>query len=386
MQLSHPIKGKQMRRIGLIINPLAGIGGSVGLKGSDGAEIIAKAFAMGAEAQASARVRHCLDRCARVASEVCFYTFDGAMGAEVLQAAGYRYEVVGHAAGAVSTAQDTKAAAEALVRQQIELLIFAGGDGTARDIMDVVGDRLPVIGIPSGVKMHSAVYATTPSAAGDLVGRFLQAGQALPLREAEVMDIDEEAFRSNRLSASLYGYMQVPVYRNLLQSAKAGSTAGELAALDSLAGQVVKMMEPGKYYFLGPGTTLRAVAQWLGIEKTLLGVDIVKAGRLVCADASEKDLLGALDRGPAVAVVTVIGGQGHVFGRGNQQLSHRVLRRLGQEGIIVAATESKILSLGGKPLTADTGDPEMDRSLSGYVRVQTALGRSLVYPLGETVI
>jgi len=375
-----------MRRIGLIINPLAGIGGSVGLKGSDGAEIVSQALAMGAVAQASARVSHCLLRCTRLAPELCFSTFGGEMGADVLQATEFDFKTVGHPVKAVSTAEDTKAAAAALLQQQIELLIFAGGDGTARDIMDVVGQNLPVIGIPSGVKMHSAVYATTPSAAGDLLVRFLQAGQALPLREAEVMDIDEEAFRSNRLSASLYGYMQVPVYRNLLQSAKAGSTAGELAALDSLAGQIVKMMEPDKYYFLGPGTTLRAVAQWLGVEKTLLGVDIVRDGHLVCADATEKDLLAALDQGPAVAVVTVIGGQGHVFGRGNQQLSHRVLCRVGQDNIIVAATESKILSLGGKPLTADTGDPAMDAALSGYVRVQTALGRSLVYPLGEASI
>ena len=370
------------RKLGLIVNPLAGIGGRVGLKGSDGADIVARALSLGAVAQANYRVGTFLERVSRINGQIMFFCFAGEMGESALNEKEFSYQVIGRQQSAVSTADDTIAAAKMMRQAGVELLVFAGGDGTARNIMDAIGEDVPVIGIPSGVKMHSAVYATTPANAGDLCLHFLQAGNALPVRIAEVMDIDEEAFRHNQLSANLYGYMKVPIYRNLLQSAKAGNVAGEMAALDSLSCQIAKMMQPDTYYFLGPGTTLRAVAQRLKVDKTLLGIDVVRNGKLIFADATENDLLKCLDMGKAVAIVTVIGGQGHVLGRGNQQLSPEVLKRLGRGNILIAATESKILSLFGKPLSADTGDPELDQLLSGYVRVYTALGKSLVYPLG----
>ena len=248
-----------------------------------------------------------------------------------------------------------------------------------------MGDEVAVLGIPAGVKIHSAVYATTPAAAGDLVAHFLvERAASAQVREGEVMDIDEEAFRDGRVSARLYGYLSVPYERLLVQSAKAGGVAGDAAELNAIANDVVNGMEAGVMYLLGPGTTVRAIAQLLGVPKTLLGVDAVRDRRLAGADLGEArivELLAARPDGTTRIVVTVIGGQGHVFGRGNQQLSAPVIRRVGRENVIVVATQTKLLSLGGRPLLADTGDPGLDGELAGYLPVVTGLGRRIMYRL-----
>ena len=226
------------------------------------------------------------------------------------------------------------------------------------------------------------MYANTPGAAGDLVAQFLgDRPSAAPLRESEVMDIDEEAFRDNRVSARLYGYLLVPHARALVQSAKAGGVAGDAAELESIATEVVNGMQPGVLYLLGPGTTTRAIAERLGLAKTLLGVDAVIDRAAAGSDLNEHDILALLDARGAGAriVVTVIGGQGHIFGRGNQQFSPAVIARVGRDNVTVVATQTKLLSLNGGPLLVDTGDEALDRSLAGYSRVVTALGRMTMY-------
>ena len=181
----------------------------------------------------------------------------------------------------LTTPDDTQQAARDLLAAGVDLILFAGGDGTARNICSAVGDAVPVIGVPAGVKIHSAVYATTPAAAGDVCCLYLhERPAAVQLREGEVMDIDEEAFRDNRVSAHLYGYMTVPYARGLTQSAKAGGVAGEERALNDIATEVVAGMKPGALYILGPGTTTRTVMERLGLPKTLLGVDAVRDGEL----------------------------------------------------------------------------------------------------------
>jgi predicted polyphosphate/ATP-dependent NAD kinase len=234
------------------------------------------------------------------------------------------------------------------------------------------------------VKIHSAVYATTPAAAGDIAALFLQERPVgVQLREGEVMDIDEQAFREDRVSAQLYGFLTVPYARGLTQSAKAGGVAGEERALNDIATEVIAGMEPGALYLLGPGTTTRTVMQRLGLPKTLLGVDAVRDGRLVGADLAEGDLLELAAASPKTyIVVTVIGGQGHIFGRGNQQFSPAVLRRVGRDHVIVIATQTKLLSLEGRPLLVDTGDPGLDAELSGYAKVVTALDERTMYKVG----
>jgi predicted polyphosphate/ATP-dependent NAD kinase len=284
----------------------------------------------------------------------------------------------------MTTAADTELAARGLAAAGADLILFAGGDGTARNLCNALGDRLPVIGVPAGVKIHSAVYATSAAAAGDVAALYLHdRPAAVRLRESEVMDIDEEAFRDNRVSAHLYGYMNVPYARGLTQSAKAGGVAGEEGVLNDIATETVAAMEPGRLYILGPGTTTRAVMSRLGLRKTLLGVDAVYDRALAGADLTEADLLRLLDEhGRGHIVVTVIGGQGHIFGRGNQQISPAVIRRVGKEHITVIATQTKLLSLEGRPLLVDTGDPVLDAELGGYAKVVTALGERTMYRVG----
>jgi predicted polyphosphate/ATP-dependent NAD kinase len=385
-----------VKKLGLIVNPLAGVGGRVGLKGSDGAAIVRRALELGAAREAPRRAQLTLERVARVREQVTIVTWPGEMGEDEARAAGWEPTVVGSLAarprltvGAATyvetTAADTRQAARDLVAAGVDLILFAGGDGTARDVLDAVGDKVAVLGIPAGVKIHSAVYATTPAAAGDLVAHFLvERAASAQVREGEVMDIDEEAFRDGRVSARLYGYLSVPYERLLVQSAKAGGVAGDAAELNAIANDVVNGMEAGVMYLLGPGTTVRAIAQLLGVPKTLLGVDAVRDRRLAGADLGEArivELLAARPDGTTRIVVTVIGGQGHVFGRGNQQLSAPVIRRVGRENVIVVATQTKLLSLGGRPLLADTGDPDLDGELAGYLPVVTGLGRRIMYRL-----
>ena len=396
-----------MKKLGLIVNPVAGVGGRVGLKGSDGAEVLRAALERGAARDAPRRARLALERLFRIRDQVEIVTWPGEMGEDEARAAGFEPRVLGSLGGrrsyvlcelersgekpaiscedfVLTTSADTEQAARDLCAAGADLILFAGGDGTARNICSAVGDRVPVIGVPAGVKIHSAVYATTAAAAGDVAALYLQERAAgVQLREGEVMDIDEDAFRENRVSAHLYGYMTVPYARGLTQSAKAGGVAGEERALNDIATEVIAGMRADALYILGPGTTTRTVLERLGLPKTLLGVDAVRNGALAGSDLTEGALLELVAAAPeAWIVVTVIGGQGHIFGRGNQQISPAVLHRAGAGHVIVIATQTKLLSLEGRPLLVDTGDPDLDEQLSGYVKVVTALGERTMYKVG----
>jgi predicted polyphosphate/ATP-dependent NAD kinase len=369
------------RRLGLIVNPLAGIGGRVGLKGSDGAEIQKRALELGAVPRALERTVQALDKLTAVEG-LEIITYPGEMGEDAARACGFRPTVIGAIAPGATTAQDTRAAAAAMHRLPVDLLLFAGGDGTARDIHEGIagsasGQHLPVLGIPAGVKIHSAVYATSPASAGSLAAQYLQ-GRVQQLREAEVLDIDEEAFRQGAVSARLYGYLRVPYRSNLVQSQKVPSDPEE-ASLAAIAADIAENLEAECLYIIGPGTTTRAVAAELGLEKTLLGVDVAHSREegslgLVAADVNETQLLALLDEHqgrPARIVVTPIGGQGYIFGRGNQQISPDVIRQVGRQQIIVVSTRDKLYALGTQPLRVDSGDPTVDEMLSGYLTVVT---------------
>jgi predicted polyphosphate/ATP-dependent NAD kinase len=372
--------------MGLIVNPVAGLGGRVGLKGSDGAEIQRRARALGAEPQAQARAVEALRRLQRVAG-LRVLAYPGEMGEDAARAAGLEPEVLGSIVTGETAPADTRRAAREMQARNVDLLLFAGGDGTARDVYEAVGLEQPALGIPAGVKIHSAVYATSPAHAGELAALYLE-GRVAGLREAEVMDIDEEAFRQGSLSARLYGYLRVPHRANLMQSQKV-PTSGEDESMAEIAADLADKMEPGALYILAPGTTTQALAVELGVEKTLLGVDVIRAARepgspaeLVAADANEGELLRLLDdQGPGKGVrivVTPIGGQGYVFGRGNQQISPRVIERVGKENIVVVSTPAKLHALGTQPLLVDTGDEAVDEMLSGYVMVVTGYNQRAV--------
>lgn len=353
-----------MHTIGLIVNPVAGMGGSVGLKGTDG-EMYAKALAMGAEPVSPGRVRDFLFHVS-CRDKIQLLVAPGPMGADHAKAVGFKFETVGTLA-AEPRREDTIAIARQMLDAGVELIVFAGGDGTARDIADAIGLRVPVIAIPSGVKVYSSVFAYNPKAAAKLLDAFVEGTE---VSEEEVLDIDEDAFRAGVVDSHHYGFLLVPEVASLLQAGKelSGTTGSTAEAKQDIAVAVVEEMAPQTLYLLGPGTTVRAIADQLGVEKTLLGVDAVVDRQLVGSDLNERAILEMLDRYPkAVVIVTPLGGNGFIFGRGNKQFTPDVLRRVGRENIIIIGDRGKLLKLPS--LHVDTGDAELDKLLSGYLDV-----------------
>jgi predicted polyphosphate/ATP-dependent NAD kinase len=364
-------------RLGLVVNPIAGMGGRFALKGSDDRELVERARAQGAVPVAPSRAVEALRALASARDGVELLTYPREMGeAEALEA-GLEPEVLG-TIGAPTSAADTRRAAAAMAEQGVDLLLFAGGDGTAVDILEAIGSRLPVLGIPAGVKMHSGVFAVNARTAGELALRLVRSG-VRHAGEAEVMDVDEAALREGTISPRLRGYLMVPAGGRLVQSAKARTLGSERVAQEGIARYLVERVLGDRTWLVGPGTTTRAVMDVLGLEKTLLGVDVVRGTRCLAPDADERALLEAAEGGGAGIVITPVGGQGFVFGRGNQQLSPRVIEQVGREGVVVIATEAKIAAFGGRPLRVDTSDPTVDAMLSGYTRVVVGYSREIVY-------
>jgi predicted polyphosphate/ATP-dependent NAD kinase len=367
------------RRLGFIVNPVAGIGGSVGLKGSDGLETQQRARALGAEPRAGERAAAALKPLLHMADAIDLLAAAGEMGEAVARRVGFRPRVVPvPAAGGATTAEDTRQAALAMRNAGADLVLFAGGDGTARDVCRAVGTDLPVLGIPAGVKIHSAVYTVTPVLAGSLAAEYLRGGGAR-LREAEVVDLDEEWYRRGQIVTALHGYLMVPHRAGAIQGRKVPTPPGETAQAQAIAAAVAEQMEPGRVYALGPGTTTRAVAERLGLPKTLVGVDLITREELLAADVGERQILAVQERRPLGIIITPIGGQGFLLGRGNQQISPRVLRGVGREHLLVICPAAKLAALQGAPLLVDTGDPEVDGRLAGYLEVITGYRERAVY-------
>ncbi len=370
--------GKDVKKIGLIINPIAGMGGRVGLKGTDGENILDKAVKLGARPQSESRTREALGILSKTVSDIMLLVYSGKMGEKAAGECGFSPEIIGSPSGQNTTSEDTKAAAEAMLKAKADLLLFAGGDGTARDIYSAVGSELIVIGIPTGVKIHSAVFAQNPRSAGELASLYVQGG-IQNVREAEVMDIDEEEFRRGHLSAKLYGYLKIPWERKLLQRLKAGSAVSEQYVHEAIAHEVVGNLEDECNYILGPGTTTRAVLEKLNLEGTLLGVDLVKNKKLVGKDLNEVQLLEKIRGQKTKLIVTPVGGQGYLFGRGNQQISPGVLEIVGKSNILIISSKHKLNALKGRPLLIDTGDKETDMALCDNYRIITGFNEAVIY-------
>jgi predicted polyphosphate/ATP-dependent NAD kinase len=366
-----------MNRIGLIINPIAGIGGRVGLKGSDGLETQRRAFELGATPEALQRATLSLHPLSRLDSPLEVFTFPREMGETSARDAGFAPQVIGEIQSGATTAEDTRRAAREMSALGVDLILFAGGDGTARDICASVPAQTPCLGIPAGVKIHSAVYATNPRHAGELAMMFLQ-GKAR-LCEAEVLDLDEDAYREGKVSTCLYGTLHVPYRPLLLQNQKVASPASESHQTEAIAAAVVGQMQAGMAYILGPGTTTRAIAHALNLKKTLVGVDVICDGKLIAQDVTQSQLLALLGTTHARIIVTPIGGQGFLFGRGNQQIGPEVIRKVGRENIIVVSTSAKLNALRLQPLLVDTGNAEVDKLLAGYFNVITGYSERVTY-------
>lgn len=374
-----------MKRVGLIVNPIAGMGGRCGLKGTDGAEILAQARDLGAEPEAPGRAALAVSRLEPLAEELEILTVSGDMGENEAREAGFEPTVLFSTDGQTTTSDDTRRAAAEMAAAGVDLIVFAGGDGTARDVFAAVGPDVVCLGVPAGCKIHSGVYGINPRNAGELAALYLQ-GKVTKVKQAEVMDIDEDAFRQGRVSAELFGYLTVPRDEARVQGGKAGRAASDENALDAIAFGLMDRMDAETLYLLGTGSTVFGIKKRLGIDGTLLGVDVVRDRQLVARDVTEHrllDLLGPKGGAPAKIVVTVIGGQGYIFGRGNQQFSPRVIERVGRDNVVVVATKQKIAALGGRPLLVDTGSEEVNDMLTGYIRVATGYDEEIAVRVSD---
>lgn len=355
-------------RLGLIVNPVAGIGGPLGLKGSDGSVGVA-ALAAGARATAGDRAAIALAALTGAARDVRLLASAGTMGADVAAAAGFMPEIVYAAAAASSSGDDTIEAASRLA-DRVDLLLFAGGDGTARDVMTAVGDRVPVLGIPAGVKMHSAVFATSPRAAGALLAQIVARRRVGDTVAGEVVDRSV----SGEGSPQLYGVMRTPDGRHRLQGRKA-MAASDHADVEAACRAVARLIADDVVTIIGPGATMRQLKALVGIEGTLLGVDVVAAGRCLATDADEATLRTLVEGRRVRLVLGVIGGQGFLLGRGNQQISTAILGSVRRDDIIAVASAAKLAALPNGRLLVDTGDAETDDRLAGYIQVHTGGGK-----------
>ena len=371
----------QAYRLGLIVNPIAGMGGAAGLKGTDG-ELAAKAQALGVAPLASRRAAAALAQLADLGDRLQVLTCSGTMGAEAARTNGLSARVASIVQDGPTSAADTKVAASRILKRRPDLLLFAGGDGTARDLLEVLGQRSPMLGVPCGVKMHSAVFAATPRAAGEVVRRYLLAAdRSALLRDAEILDRETSSATSGRMSPKLYGMARTPCLSFLVPGAKSSSRPSEQAALQSAVRKAVELAGDERIAFVGPGSTMQLVKRGIGFMGTPLGVDAAAEGRCLAKDLGEQGILGLLRSRPARILLSVVGGQGFLFGRGNQQFTPRVIRAVGLDQIFVVASLEKLAALPEQCLLVDTGDERLDDQLAGFREVIVSGGRTVFMPV-----
>jgi len=371
---------KPVFRLGVVVNPFAGIGGALALKCRDGADVREKALAMGAEKKANEKMAKALSILEALSEQFTIVTAGGEMGEDVCASLGLPFEVVYRSASQQTEGEDTERAVQAFLGCNLDVILFAGGDGTARNVCKIVGDKVPVLGVPAGCKIHSGVYCVTPSAAGQVISQMIK-GEIVSVMDGEVRDIDENAFRTGKVIAKHYGEMRVPAELTYVQAVKMGGKEDEALVLDDIAATISELMDdnPDTYFVMGSGSTVGAVMEFLGLENTLLGVDVVMDKTLVASDVTASELLSLTQGKPTQVVLTVIGGQGHILGRGNQQLSPDFIRAIGKQNMRVVATKQKLQSLGNKPLRLDSGDAELDASLQGAFTIITGYKDKVLY-------
>jgi len=366
------------KKIGLIINPVAGLGGRVGLKGSDGEQIQKQALSLGAQPYAQDRAKDTLALLFPFRDRFSLISAAATMGEFAAKEIGFEPEIIPLKSYPKTTAQDTIEVAQKMLLEGVDLILFAGGDGTARDVYQAIQNKIPVVGIPAGVKIFSAVFAYSPKSAGLLVRDFITRNKML-FQEAEIIDLDEDSYRNGVIATKLYGFMKIPFYPHLIQNQKIPSQEPDSYQIEAIAQSVIEDMEGETIYALGPGTIPNYIGTLLGFEKTLVGIDLVKNKALIAKDVNEQKLLEVIKNNTLKIIITPTGGQGFLFGRGNQPFSPRVLEKVSKKDIIVVSLISKINGLRGKPLRVDTGDAQIDQKLCGYISVITGYRDKIVY-------
>ena len=346
-------------KIGFVVNPIAGAGGRIGLKGSDDVEEAAKRGGISLSPVIAKRF------CQGINDGMEILTCSSIMGGDYVNG-----EIV-YEVGKKTTFMDTRKACKEFLKKGAEIIVFVGGDGTARDVYEVTGQKIPMLGIPAGVKMYSSVFAINSERGIKLIHAFM--GGKAEVVEREIMDVDEEAFRNDSIKIRLYGMAKSPVLKHYIQNGKK-LFSGEENAKDEIAEFMSMICRKGTF-IMGPGSTVKAIADKMGLKKTYLGVDVIRDGRIVVKDGGEEEILNAIEGGKARIVVSPIGGENFIFGRGNQQISSRVIKRVGIENVIVVSTPQKMME--ASCLYVDTGDAELNKRMAGWINVITGFGTAV---------
>lgn len=367
-----------MKYLGLVVNPIAGMGGKVGLKGTDGKAVLEKARALGSKPESPIKAVRALEKLLPLKDELTVLVAEGDMGENEAREAGLNYEVVYSPKGQETDTSDTTEVCKIFEERGVALVLFVGGDGTARDVFNAIGTRVPAVGVPAGVKIYSAVHGNTPESAGHLAHEYLS-GKSLPLQESEVIDLDEEGFRKDEVNINIYGYLNVPQDAAYLQNLKSPSPQSDDEAQVSIALRIIDDMEDDIFYIISSGTTTAHIMQELKLPHTVLGVDIIKNKELVAKDVNEQQILDVIGNERVKLVGTPMGGQGYIFGRGNQQISGEVLKHLNPKDITIVATPGKMRTIGNRPFLIYTLNDEVDAHLSGYYRVVTGYQNSIIH-------
>lgn len=365
-----------MKKIGFLVNPVAGLGGQAGMKGSDSLKGRRAALGLGYEKTAGERAYECMTRI-RDEADCHMIAPEGEMGGNILTKAHIPYESLGKPRE-ITAKEDTLHYAQLLRNRNVDLLVFCGGDGTARDIYEAVGEQLPVLAVPAGVKMYSACYAVSPYQAGDLLKSFIR-GSRISLEYREIMDIDEERLDDPSVTLALYGFLQSIHDGARLQRGKE-ICPQEPSGRELLADHIISAMDEQSLYIIGPGSTTYCLKEKLTGRGTLRGVDIAKGKNIILKDTDEQSIYRLLGEGmPARIIVTCIGGNGFLFGRGNQQISPRIIRAVSKENLILAVTKEKLATLRGNPMLVDTGDRNTDMYLCGYYKIAVDSHETVLY-------
>ena len=340
--------------LGLIINPISGMGGSVGLKGTDGQEILQRAIKLGAKPTAISRVQEFLNELISIKPKLKFITCSGNMGETVLKELNFEYTCIDHPLfskinGILDTSsKHTKIAAKIMKNyNDLKLILFVGGDGTARDILNVIGQSTPCLGIPAGVKTFSSVFSLNPRTASSIVMQFIF--DEILLKESEVLDIDEIEYRNGKLLSKFYGFLLTPYNPDYSQQSKMGSTISDLDNQERIAKRIVELLEKDILYLLGPGTTTKVITDKLDQPKTVLGIDICLNKKIIAQDLNERKILKYIKGNKVKIIISPIGKQGFLFGRGNLQFTPHILQKVGPKNIIIISTKFKLQNIPGHP-------------------------------------
>jgi predicted polyphosphate/ATP-dependent NAD kinase len=366
-------------KIGFVVNPIAGMGGKVGLKGTDG--VLKKAIDLGAKPVAQKKAfetikEFCLNNSKK--DEIKWLTCKGEMGETILSESDLKnIEIVYIPSKENTCSDDTKNACKVFLEKNVDLILFCGGDGTARDVFSIVSNRIPILGIPSGVKMHSAVFGVNTIAAGKMLNEFVN--KRLTIGDAEIMDLDEERYRKGDWNIKLFGIAKGIVEPTYIQVGKSTfESVSDNEIKDELYEHIFDEIENNDdfLFLFGSGGTIDYIAEKIGVKNTLLGIDAIYNKKTIGIDLNEESILKFFNKYSKVKLIlSPIGAQGFILGRGNLQLSPKVIKKIGLDNIIVVSTPAKLAST--PVIRVDTGDKRLDKMFEEKEFMMVVIGYRL---------